>query len=61
MNNSNIYGLNAIYTADAAEGAAEGFNFYRDATHVDTLWVASGNLLFVPNREIGTNTTAANS
>lgn len=61
MNNSNIIKLNAIYTADAAGGASEGFNFYRDATHYDTLWIASGAINFVPNRELGTNTTAANS
>lgn len=61
MQNSNIYGVNAIYTGDAAEGAGEGINFYRDATHVDTLWMAGGDLLFVPNRVLGTNTTAANS
>lgn len=61
MNNSNIYGVNSIYTADVADGAAEGIHFYRDATHVDTLWMTGGSLLFVPNRELGTNTTAANS
>lgn len=61
MNNSNIYKLNSIYTADAADNAAEGIHFYRDATHVDTLWVNSGDLLFVPNRALGTSTTRANS
>ncbi len=61
MNNSDIYKLNSIYTADASDGAAEGIHFYRDATHVDTFWVAGGDLLFVPNRVIGTNTTKANS
>lgn len=61
MNNSDIYGLNSIYTADAAESAAEGIHFYRDSTHVDTLWMSGGSLLFVPNREFGTNTTAGNS
>jgi chromosome segregation ATPase len=57
MANSNIYGLNAIYMADAAENAAEGINFYRDTTHVDTLWMASGKLNFTPNRQLGTNGT----
>ena len=61
MGNSNIYGVNAIYTADAAEGAGEGINFYRDTTHVDTLWMAGGDLLFVPNRVLGTSTTKADS
>ena len=61
MNNSNIYGVNAIYTADASDTAAEGIHFYRDATHVDTLWMNGGSLLFVPNRELGVSTTVANS
>lgn len=61
LNNSNIVGVNSIYTADASDGASEGIHFYRDSTHVDTLWMASGNMYFVPNREIGTNTSASNS
>ncbi len=61
MGNSNITGLNSIYTADASDNASEGIHFYRDATHVDTLWASGGELYFVPNRAIGTGTTAANS
>lgn len=61
MNNSNIYGLNSIYTADSSDNAAEGIHFYRDTTHVDTLWMNGGDLLFVPNRALGTSTTKANS
>lgn len=61
LNNSNIYGVNAIYTADAADGASEGFHFFRDSSHSDTIWVNSGNIYFVPNRAYGTNTNAANS
>ena len=61
MNNSNIIGLNAIYTADAADNASEGIHFQRDATHYDTLWVSAGAINFVPNRELGTATSAANS
>lgn len=60
-NNSDIYNLNSLYTMDAAEDAREGFHFYRDATHVDTFWVKSGVMYFVPNRTIGTGTTTANS
>lgn len=37
MQNSDIVGLNSIYTADSADGAGEGIHFYRDSTHVDTL------------------------
>jgi len=61
MNNSNIYGLNSIYTADTSDNAAEGIHFYRDSTHVDTLWMNGGDLLFVPNRTLGTSTTKADS
>lgn len=61
MNNSNIYGLNSIYTADVSENASEGIHFYRDGSHVDTLWMNGGNIYFVPNRAFGTSTTAANS
>lgn len=61
MNNSNIIGLNSIYTADASDSASEGIHFYRDATHVDTLWMAGGALYFVPNRALGTSTSAADS
>lgn len=60
-NNSNIYNLNSIYTADSADAASEGIHFYRNTTHVDTLWASGGVLMFVPNRALGTSTTAANS
>lgn len=60
-NNSNIYNLNSIYTADVADAASEGIHFYRDASHVDSLWVSGGDIMFVPNRALGTSTTAANS
>ena len=52
-NNSDIYNLNSIYTADTSDKAAEGIHFYRDATHVDTLWANGGDLLFVPKGRWG--------
>lgn len=58
MNNSNIYGLNSIYTADASENSSEGIHFYRDTTHVDTLYASGGSLYFVPNRTLGSAGTA---
>ena len=61
LNNSNIYGINSLYTADVSDDAAEGLHFYRDTTHVDSIWVNSGNIYFVPNRELGVKTSAANS
>ena len=65
LKNSNIVGLNAIYTKDASESATEGINFYRSSDesniYYDTLWIASGNIYFVPNRTVGAQTSAANS
>ena len=61
MNNSDIYGANSIYTADSADNAGEGLQFYRDATHVDTLWVSGGDIMFAPNRALGTATSKDNS
>ena len=64
MQNSNIVGLNSIYTKDASENASEGIHFYRDATHTDTLWMAGGHLYFVPNRTLAgssASTSAADS
>lgn len=60
MNNSDIYNLNSIYTKDASDTANEGIHFYRDASHVDTLWMSGGDLLFVPNRLLssGSSSTA---
>lgn len=58
MSNSNIYGVNGIYTADLADSPAEGISFYRDATHVDTLWMKNGVMYFTPNRQLGTNGTS---
>lgn len=57
LNNSNIYGVNSIYTSDPAEKSDEGIHFYRDATHVDTLWASNGVLRFVPNRTLGSSST----
>ena len=52
MNNSDIYGLNSIYTADRSDEQAEGIHFWRDSTHVDTLRMVDGKLLFTPNRPL---------
>ena len=53
LRNSNIQGVNSIYTADASEDAAEGVHFYRDATHVDSIHAKDGGLYFTPNRQLG--------
>ena len=59
MSNSNIYGVNSIYTADVADNAGEGIHFYRSTTTVDSLWINGGNIYFAPNRTITTDTTTA--
>lgn len=56
LNNSNIYGVNAIYTADLSDDSREGIHFYRDASHVDTIWSKNGVLRFVPNRAFNSTT-----
>ena len=53
LGNSNIDGVNSIYTADVSDNAAEGIHFYRDSTHVDSLHAKSGVLYFTPNRALG--------
>lgn len=53
MNNSNIYGVNGIYTADSSDDAREGIHFYRSATTVDSLHAKAGVLYFTPNRTLG--------
>ena len=58
MNNSDIYGLNSIYTADLADSSAEGIHFYRTSTTVDTLWAKNGVLYFTPNRTLGSAGTS---
>lgn len=48
-NNSDIIGVNSIYTCDTADNTAEGIRFYRDATHWDSLTANGGKLYFMPN------------
>ena len=52
-NNSDITGVNGIFTADASEDGREGINFYRDSTHWDSLYANGGKLYFSPNRPKG--------
>ena len=57
MANSNIYGLNSIYTADLSNEQAEGMHFYRTSTTVDTFRISNGVMYFVPNRTLGSTAT----
>jgi hypothetical protein len=62
--NSDIIGVNGLYFEDIADGIGEGINFYRDATHWDTLFMASGSLYIQRNRThnaVGTNDTVLHS
>lgn len=62
MQNSNIINVNSIYTSDTSDNASEGIHFCNDAkTKCDTIWANGGTLYFVPQRSIGTGTSAANS
>ena len=56
MHNSDIIGVNSIYTNDSADNAKEGIQFVRNTTTVDSLWAKSGTLYFTPNRTLGQNT-----
>lgn len=49
MSNSNIVGLNAIFTQDLAEGATEGYQFKRTNGNYDSIWCADGTFYFSPN------------
>lgn len=49
MNNSDIWGLNAIYTADLADGAGEGYQFKRSNGNYDSVWSADGTFYYSPN------------
>lgn len=53
LNNSDIIGINAMYFNDGSEDGREGINFYRDATHWDSLYAVNGMLYFTPNRAKG--------
>lgn len=58
MNNSNIYGLNSIYTYDKSGSSSEGIHFYRTASTVDSLWVKDGVYYVTPNRTLGQEGTS---
>ena len=53
LQNSDIYNVNSIKFADLSDTAAEGLQWYRDATHTDSFWVQNGTMYFTPNREWG--------
>ena len=65
LTNSNISGVNAIFTSDKAEGGSEGIQFARSTSgKYDSLWASDGTLYFSPNGDgstYGTNYTVYHS
>jgi len=59
LQNSNIVGVNSIYTADLSDNAQEGIHFFRDSSHFDTLFAKNGALFFTPYRALNSNGTPA--
>lgn len=49
MSNSNIVGLNAIFTADLADSGAEGYQFKRTNGNYDSIWCKDGYFYFSPD------------
>ena len=49
MQNSDIVGINALYTADSAENGSEGLQFSRGNGYYDSVWASGGVLYFSPN------------
>lgn len=49
MQNSDIVGINAMYTQDNAEDGGEGLQFSRGNGYYDSIWASSGTLYFSPN------------
>lgn len=58
MNNSDIIGVNGIYTMDAAQSQDEGIHFTRTDGKIDTLRGYDGRLYWHVARTIGADTTA---
>lgn len=57
LNNSDIFNVNSIKFKDLADAAAEGLQWYRSTTAVDSLWVKNGVMYFTPNRQWGKTAT----
>lgn len=53
LGNSNINHVHTIYFDAYASPNVPGLSFYRDTTHVDSLYAKDGILYFAPNKEIG--------
>ena len=54
-NNSDIVGVNSIYTADSAEGMSEGIHFYVDGSKWDTMTASNGTFYFSAKTTVGSS------
>ena len=54
-NNSDIIGINGLFTADLADNMDEGINFYRSSTTWDSLTSSNGVLYYKPNHAFGSD------
>lgn len=54
-NNSDIVGINGLFTSDNAESFGEGLNFSRDSTTWDAMAASNGTFYFGSNVGIGTS------
>ena len=61
MQNSDIVGINALYTADNAEGGNEGLQFARSNGYYDSVWASEGTLYFSPNGNLNKNGSYPNN
>lgn len=52
-NNSDIIGINGLFTSDNTESFAEGLNFYRSATTFDAMAASGGIFYFGSNKSFG--------
>lgn len=57
LQDSDIYGVNSIKFADESGTAAEGLQWFRSDTTVDSLWVKDGVIYFTPDRTWGSTAT----
>ena len=57
-NNSDIVGVNSIYTEDLADDMGEGIHFFRSSGYWDSLTSSNGVLYYYPNRPTATTAFA---
>ena len=61
MQNSDIVGINAMYTQDNAEDGGEGLQFSRGNGYYDSIWASGGVLYFSPNGNLNRSGSYSNN